>query len=392
MSVSIIIVDDDVHASKLLQLTLAPLGLDCIAYNDPVEFLKHDLTADDIVLLDLHMPNIDGVEVIRTLGEHHCPAKLILISGYDKGVLHSAEQLAKAHHLNFIDSLIKPINIVQLREMMQALVSRQDEGGVPPSADGYHPTVTDLVSAISNDDLVMHYQPQIDIQSGELVGAETLVRWQHPEQELIQPNRFVPLAEQNGLMIELTASVLTKVIEQTNEWHKQNLNTQVSVNVSADNVTRLEMPERLFQMVNDKALAPSMLMLEMTESALMGELPTSLDNLTRLRMKGFGLSIDDFGTGYSSMIQLHRAPFSELKIDQSFVKNMDVDHESYAIVKTCIMLGHELGMKVVAEGVEKLSVLSMLADCGCDIAQGYYFARPMVAAEFKPWVDSHCPC
>ena len=154
----------------------------------------------------------------------------------------------------------------------------------------------------------------------------------------------------------------------------------VSINISAHNITSLEFPEQVSELLAAENLTPSSLTLEVTESALMGELVTSLDILTRLRLKGVGLSIDDFGTGYSSLSQLHRAPFSELKIDRSFVISMLADEEAKAIVKTCIMLGHELKMLVVAEGVESRAHLELLREMGCDIAQGYFCQRPMPAA------------
>ncbi|MFK5893488.1 MAG: EAL domain-containing protein, partial [Pseudomonadota bacterium] len=190
------------------------------------------------------------------------------------------------------------------------------------------------------------------------------------------------------LMSELTHWVISNVVQQERQWQKNDLEICVSANISANDITSLTLPEQLVQLLSDNELDPTRLTLEVTESALMGELVTSLDILTRLRLKGTGLSIDDFGTGYSSLSQLHRVPFTELKIDQSFVFNITEDPEARAIVKTCIMLGHELNMLVVAEGVEDQETWDILTQLGCDIAQGYFIARPMPADKLLIWAKA----
>lgn len=193
------------------------------------------------------------------------------------------------------------------------------------------------------------------------------------------------MAENNGLISELTSKIIEQAVEQAKYWKSQKLAVQISVNISAENITSLSLPEQLIQMLRQHQLDPTMITLEVTESALMGQLVTSLDILTRLRMKGIKLSIDDFGTGYSSLSQLYRMPFTELKIDQSFVMNMTHDEETRGIVKTCIILGHELNMCVVAEGVEGKATLELLRKMGCDVAQGFHIARPMPAEDLMEW-------
>jgi len=186
-------------------------------------------------------------------------------------------------------------------------------------------------------------------------------------------------------MGELTHWVIDRTVKQEQLWQDAGLTATVSVNISALDVTGLMLPEQLEELLKDNRLAPARLALEITESALMGELVTSLDILTRLRLKGIRLSIDDFGTGYSSLSLLHKVPFTELKIDRSFVSNMHEDSGARAIVKTCILLGHELHMRVVAEGVENEEHLELLKKMGCDLAQGYFIARPMPGSELMAW-------
>ncbi len=383
----IYIVDDDIQVAELFSAAIDSVGIDNQYFTSAREFLQIDLLDTDVVLLDLNMPDIDGIEVIRVLGKNSAQVQLVLISGHDKGVLHSAQQLAQAHALRVAGSLSKPVPIEKLKKLVIELSQQAQSSNQQGLAAQHMPSIEELKTALREKQLVLYYQPQIDIRSGELRGVEALSRWLHPQRGLIFPDTFIPLAEQHDLIGELTAEVIGQSIEQSRQWQQQGLKARISVNISADNITSLSLPEQLSDLLINSQLDPAMLTLEITESALMCELVTSLDILTRLRMKGFGLSIDDFGTGYSSLSQLHRIPFTELKIDKSFTMSMAQDEESRAIVKTCIMLGQELNMQVVAEGVESAEILSLLEDYGCDIGQGYHIARPMPAADLPGWVQ-----
>ncbi|HEB55930.1 MAG TPA: EAL domain-containing response regulator [Gammaproteobacteria bacterium] len=342
-----------------------------------------------VLVLDLHMPEMDGIEVMRRLAQMHNTPALILVSGHDAGVLHSAEKLCKAHGLEVIGSFRKPLSL----DVFQELLEQYIPAGMPAenaavSSLSKEISKSSLQQAIKKEQLVLHYQPQVNIATGELSGIEALVRWQHPNIGLIYPDSFLSVVEHNGLMSELTHWVIDKAVRQEQQWQKQGLHATMSVNISALDITGLMLPEQLAELLNDNRLDSSHLTLEVTERALMGELVTSLDILTRFRLKGLSLSIDDFGTGYSSLSQLHRVPFTELKVDRSFVSNMDSDNEACAIVKTCIILGHELNMLVVAEGVENKEQLNMLESMGCDFAQGYHIANPMTAGDFIHWNES----
>ena len=342
-----------------------------------------------VLVLDLHMPEMDGIEVMRRLAQMHNTPALILVSGHDAGVLHSAEKLCKAHGLEVIGSFRKPLSL----DVFQELLEQYIPAGMPAenaavSSLSKEISKSSLQQAIKKEQLVLHYQPQVNIATGELSGIEALVRWQHPNIGLIYPDSFLSVVEHNGLMSELTHWVIDKAVRQEQQWQRQGLHATMSVNISALDITGLMLPEQLAELLNDNRLDSSHLTLEVTERALMGELVTSLDILTRFRLKGLSLSIDDFGTGYSSLSQLHRVPFTELKVDRSFVSNMDSDNEACAIVKTCIILGHELNMLVVAEGVENKEQLNMLESMGCDFAQGYHIAKPMTAGDFIHWNES----
>ena len=380
------IVDDDVALASLFKEIAETVGFGVNVYFNGAEFLDALDEPSSVIMLDLMMPGMDGVEVIRKLAERKIDSSLILVSGYDKGVLHSAHELAQEARLNVASSLTKPIHVAALQQLLSDLINRQPEESKYQSINAETIDVESLEHAIMHQQLVLHYQPQINIDDGSLAGVEALVRWQHPELGLVYPNSFIKLAEDHGLIGTLTAQVIQMAMDQGRKWQEKDIKAEISVNVSAENISSLILPEQLMNMVNMSRLDPSLLVLEVTESALMGELVTSLDILTRLRMKGFSLSIDDFGTGYSSLSQLHKVPFNELKIDQSFVMQMDKDNEAHAIVETCVMLGHKLNMTVIAEGVESQSILDSLKAMQCDVAQGYHIARPMPADALEQWV------
>lgn len=386
----IFIIDDEEQIAEMLGEIVSLSGFTPTIYTDARMFFEDEqFDNDSIIILDLHMPNMDGVEVIRELSNKSSKASLILMSGYDVGVLHSAEKLAHAHGLEIMTSIMKPI---KLDDLLAVLINHRDvlrEKKALPDQNVFVPTAGDLEYAIYNGQFVIYYQPQISIETGKMIGAEVLARWEHPEHGLLFPNSFIKLAETENLMGPLTSKVLELALKRISLQHEKGYKIPLSVNVSANTISSLELPEELKKKFHTSNLDPGHLTIEITESALMGELVTSLDILTRIRMKGFALSIDDFGTGFSSLSQLHRVPFNEMKVDKSFTMEMDSDQEAKAIVKTCIMLGHELNMKVVAEGVETEATMNMLKEMRCDIAQGYYISRPLPEEEFQQWIENY---
>lgn len=334
-----------------------------------------------VLVLDLQMPDMDGIEVMRKLAPLSNPPALVLVSGLDSGVLLAAEKLGTAHNLKILATLTKPVRLSKLQQVLEqhTLDKILDNRVVAPAEVKL--TKKALQQAIDDDQLILHYQPQVEINTGALVGAEALVRWQHPNYGLIPPNLLIPFAEKSHMLGELTHWVIGNAAKQIQKWQQEGLVFPVSVNISADDITSLVLPETLANILEENQLDPTCLTLEVTERTIMGEPTISLDILTRIRLKGIGLSIDDFGTGYSSLSQLHRVPFTELKIDLSFVANITKDEIARSIVKTCIILGHELGMRVVAEGIETEDQLTLLKSLGCDIAQGYLLSKPVLANE-----------
>lgn len=250
----------------------------------------------------------------------------------------------------------------------------------------------DLHQAIDDGALELHYQPKISIKDGSVCGVEALLRWRHPTKGPIPPDKFIPLAEQSGLIHPLTLWVLERAAEDCARWRRAGMPVGVAVNISAANLRDPDFAERVDAALKKWGLPAAALTLELTESAVMREPNHSLQVLNRLDKMGVSLSIDDFGTGYSSLSYLKQLPVDEIKIDRSFVMDMKSDNNDAVIVRATVDLAHHMGMRVVAEGVESAEILAVLADLGCDLAQGYHISRPIPHAALLDWMKSAPVC
>jgi len=258
-----------------------------------------------------------------------------------------------------------------------------------PEADLHSPDrlrlLADLRRAIEGGELVLHYQPQVDVRTGALAAVEALARWRHPQRGLVAPDVFIPLAEQTRLIRPLSRWVLSTALRQYAEWHAAGLSIPIALNLSAHDVHDHTLPELVTELLRSYAVPPEHLRIEITESTLMADPARAREVLARLRAVGVQIAIDDFGTGYSSLVYLKDLAVDELKIDGSFVHAMSADAGARAIVRAVIDLSDDLGLRVVAEGVEDQVTWEALAALGCDVAQGYYFAPPLEAADVAGW-------
>ncbi|HUX91183.1 MAG TPA: EAL domain-containing protein [Gallionellaceae bacterium] len=245
----------------------------------------------------------------------------------------------------------------------------------------------DLRYAIEHEQLQLHYQPKISHHTGSIMGVEALVRWNHPVRGLMGPDEFIPLAESCGLIQPLALWVLKAAFQQSVKWHEAGHVFTISINLSTRNLLDGDLPGRVAKLLASYQAKPEWLVFEITESAVMAEPARALETLTRINKMGIQLSLDDFGTGYSSLAYLKKLPVSEIKIDKSFIKDMELDASDTVIVRSTIALGHNLGMKVVAEGVENMEIWDLLTALGCDASQGYYMSRPLTVADLDEWMS-----
>jgi EAL domain-containing protein (putative c-di-GMP-specific phosphodiesterase class I) len=332
-----------------------------------------------VIVLDLQMPGQDGIEVLRWLGRQRSKAAILIISGMDQRVLTSTEDLGRTYGLNMAGALQKPVSLDDLEATLTPLMAK------------VHRFVDkDVQRAIDRAQLRVHYQPKVQktTQGWEVSGAEALLRWEHPEHGMVYPDEFIGLAEQHGLIGALTDYVLQSGIEQLGAWNQDQLQLNLAVNLSPKLVTDVDFPDRLGTLLAKHAVGSNQLTIEVTETATMAEPDRTLDILTRLRVKGIGLSLDDFGTGHSSLTQLYKMPFNEIKIDKSLGMDLPQTREARSIVRGIIDLAHNLGLTVCCEGVENGGALAFLHESGCDSAQGYFLAKPMAPGALPAWVRS----
>jgi diguanylate cyclase (GGDEF)-like protein len=256
--------------------------------------------------------------------------------------------------------------------------------------DDYSPDrltlLTGLRRAIDRGELLLHYQPKADLRTGEILGVEALVRWRHPERGMIPPDEFIPAAQKTGVIGPLTMFVLDEALRQCRTWCLQGLELCVAVNLSTRNLLDLHLPEAVAELLARWEVPAGLLELEITESTILADPVRAMQILSRLDEMGVRLSIDDFGTGYSSLAYLKRLPVDELKIDKSFILGMDESENDEVIVRSTIDLGRNLGLRVVAEGVESAQAWSRLAQLGCNVAQGYFLSRPLPAEQLTQWL------
>jgi predicted signal transduction protein with EAL and GGDEF domain len=247
-------------------------------------------------------------------------------------------------------------------------------------------TMEELHTALADGQLVVHLQPQLDPATNRVVGAEALVRWAHPTRGLLLPGAFLPAAEQAGLQRPLADAVIDLSLAAAARWHRAEARIPVSVNLSAANVTDLDLPNKIAAALERHGLPPGALTVEVTEDTLMTDPERARDVLLQLRRAGVGVSIDDYGTGYSSLAYLRHLPADELKLDRTFTTDLETDPHATAIVRHTVELAHSLGLRLVAEGIETAQVAAALAALGCDVGQGYWIARPMPVEDMVAWL------
>jgi EAL domain-containing protein (putative c-di-GMP-specific phosphodiesterase class I)/ActR/RegA family two-component response regulator len=373
----LLVVDDDERIRTYIEKVGREMGYETRSLDGP-EGLGKVLQEFDphAVLLDLVMPGMDGIEILKSLATRKCAVPILLMSGMDRRTLGAAQRLGREHGLRICGGMEKPFTPIQLRTALEDVMAT-------------HRSVADddLRRALTDDELVVYYQPKVDTQTGRPLGVEALVRWNHPQYGLLLPAYFLPLAERSGTISDVTRWVGQRALEQLARWAREGIELTMAINVPAQDLARQTFPDEWGALMARAGIPAERVILEVTENQAMSTAITTTEVLTRLRLQGVELAIDDFGTGFSSMSLLQRLPFSEVKIDKSFTMEAVTNEDARTIVRATIDLGHNLGLRVVAEGVENKETWQLLAEMGCDEVQGYCIGYPMPAGEFLEWLE-----
>jgi EAL domain-containing protein (putative c-di-GMP-specific phosphodiesterase class I)/ActR/RegA family two-component response regulator len=384
----VLVIDDDAIQREILSRILKLAGYTTIltAANgkEALECMAAHGAYIGLLVCDLQMPGMDGMELLRHIGESaHKPA-VIISSGTESRILSSVELMVKAVGLNVLGSLPKPVS----REAMSRLLDRyMHTPVVVPLANNIVLRPSDVDRAFEAGEFEPYFQPKVSLATGKLIGVEVLSRWTHPEHGVLRPADFLPLIESQNKLGQLTRTVIASAIRHAADWKKSGTSLTINVNLSLSAIDNVSLCEETLALLSANDMQPRDLTFEIVETAAMTDIGRTLETMNRLRLNGFGLSIDDFGTGYSSYEQLSRIPFTELKIDRSFVRGVAHAPRLAALVRSCIDLAARLNLNVVAEGVESQDDWEFLANAGANEAQGYFIATPMPGGRLLSWAD-----
>lgn len=383
---TVLLVDDDPVQLAILESYFLGQGANQVYKADngvsALTLIEKHSNEIELILCDLKMPEMDGIEFMRHLKGSAYIGPIAILSSADRFLIESAEKLAIIHGLNVIGTIRKPMS----KDKLDGLVSKAAETRVDALTDSTpHVDGAFLSEAIESGQIKPFYQPKTETSTQKVIGVEALARWIHPELGIINPSVFIPVAEQEGLMRKLTCSIIHASIKDAKAWKAHGINIKIAINATTSLLSDLDFPDRLFQRLEEAGIDRTRYIFEVTEASMLEANANTMEVLARFRIKGMDISIDDFGTGFSNIEQLRKFPYSELKIDQSFIFNGLTDTFADASVKASVVLGRELNMRLVAEGVETREQWDYVADQGIDQVQGFFVARPMPADDFQSW-------
>lgn len=383
----VLVVEDSQFQRELLCALLKGFGFHCIQQvadgAAALEILRGCRGKLPIVLVDLEMPGMNGIELLQRLGDEQILSEVVITSAREEALISTVEGMLQAAGVPLLGSLQKPIEGKDLHKVLSKSGRRAGDFRAGSGRASSSPSEAELASAIKRGYIIPYYQPKVHLASGRITGYEVLARWQEPSGELIYPADFIPLATGSGLLCELTFALVRQAMHDLLQL--QDPSISIAVNVDIGLLANRHFADDLIRLVAAAGCNPKQLILEVTESALMDDPVVTLASVGRLRLAGFGLSIDDYGTGFSTLRQLSRLPFTELKIDRTFICEARQSRRAQAILYSAIEMGKALGLPCVAEGLECKEDALLLELLGCHSGQGYLFAKPMPRQKLSDW-------
>ncbi len=338
----------------------------------------------NVAIIDIALPGMDGLELIRSLAAMNCRARVIIVGALDNNLLFSVETMAQAYGLDLLGTIGTPVHSMPLQELL--------EHYQPPAAPVSRKKIPNFSFAevgmgLQARQFEPYFQPKIELESGIVRGLEVFARWDHPEHGILGPASFIDALEQNGRIDFLDWSMIEKSVERCREFQDRNLPMEISINLAAETLAHPAFIQQITACTERHGVLPQYVTFEMPETAVLTNDPSFLERLVRLRIMGYGLAIDDYGTGRSNLQLLARVPFSELKIDRSFVDGASRRRPLGTVLSSCLSLARSLDRKSVAVGVETRNDWDFLQGLGCTYAQGYHIAKPMKADAFPGWLE-----
>lgn len=387
---SVLVIDDSSVQRQHVVSLCAGLGIERIYEashgSEALEVIAALPEPPGLLIIDLEMPGMNGVELIQNLQKRAMRIPVIVASSRESPLINAVETMTQALGMEILAGLQKPLNLMQIAS---ALSSRGNAR--KPSQDTTQIAFTpeDLRKALEANELLPYYQPKLDVRTGVIKGTEALARWVLPDGNMIPPDRFISVAEKNGLIHQLTLSIADQACAQAAQWNQRGLRLSMAINLSPLLLESDQFVDDVCAVIERHAIRADQIVWEITESSVVANLGAALGVLARLRLKGFGLSLDDYGTGFSSMQQLARMPFTELKVDRSFVNGASERDHLRVILQSALDMANRLNLVTVAEGVERLEDWRLLQEYGCSLGQGYLVARPMPGGELPVWLRTH---
>jgi EAL domain-containing protein (putative c-di-GMP-specific phosphodiesterase class I)/CheY-like chemotaxis protein len=383
-----LIAEDDEFQRHWLVVMLQKLGAHHIVEaangKEALDILQAKDAHIDISFIDLNMPQMDGIELVRHLANNECQTAIVLTSALGSALLLSVETMSQAYGVNLLGTFEKPATpeiLQKLIDSYQPPAMRKARKSLPVF------TLQEIRDGIAAGQFEPFFQPKVELATGKVRAVEAFVRWRHPQHGILTPPAFIPVLEASGHMEDLTWLVVERAVGACREWHDMGLMLSVSINLSATSLAEPGLAERILSHIGQHNIDPQYLTIEITELMAMTDVPVCLENLARLRMKGFGLSIDDYGTAHSNVQQLLRIPFLDLKIDRSFVAGASQNKQMHIALSSCLELARKLRRNSVAVGVETREDWDLLRDLGCTYAQGFYIAKPMERDAIPGWIE-----
>jgi len=383
----LLVVDDEPVQCLIVSRAMAALGFAADTATSVEEATSRlAIQTYHVIVLDLTLGGQEGIGLLRLIASNQDDPVVVFITRLDDRVRAASMRFAGALGLRVAGALAKPVGPSALRDLLAKPPPPRE---VPPRSSAIKPTAAELARALDQRQIHAAFQPKVSLANGAPIGFEALARWRDPPRGESTPDIFIPIAEQNGLIVPLTRHILEDALAVCQRWRSKYPTCSVAVNISPLVLVNPALPQEIEDLLHTYSLPPEALIAEITESTVIANPLFATELLTRLRIKGIGLSMDDFGTGYSSLLTLMRLPFTELKIDRSFVGSCETDDEAWKIIRATISLARELGLSVVAEGIETASIEAKLRSVGCHFGQGWRFGHAMTEDAVLAWLAQH---